>query len=75
MFKFYIAQDAHFLAAFSTAYQAALRKAVEARDLDAEKVLDTLLQGVLKELELHAAYAKARLSHIVTPRAYLPSPA
>ena len=57
-FQFYIAQDAHFLAAFFAAYQSAFRKAVEERDEDAEKVLQTLLQGVAKELELHASYAK-----------------
>ena len=57
-FQFYIAQDAHFLAAFFAAYQSAFRKAVEDRDEDAEQVLRTLLQGVAKELELHASYAK-----------------
>ena len=57
-FQFYIAQDAHFLAAFFAAYQSAFRKAVEERDEDAEQVLRTLLQGVAKELELHASYAK-----------------
>ena len=57
-FQFYIAQDAHFLAGFFAAYQSAFRKAVEERDEDAEQVLRTLLQGVAKELELHASYAK-----------------
>ena len=57
-FQFYIAQDAHFLAAFFAAYQSAFRKAVEERDEDAEQVLQSLLQGVAKELELHASYAK-----------------
>ena len=71
-FQFYIAQDSHFLAAFSAAYQSALRQATEARDSDAEKVLDNLLQGVLKELELHAAYATVRLSHSANARASQP---
>ena len=57
-FQFYIAQDAHFLAAFFAAYQAAFRKAAKDRDEDAERVLGMLLQGVAKELELHASYAK-----------------
>ena len=74
-FQFYIAQDAHFLAAFSAAYQSALRKGTEARDSDAEKVLDNLLQGVLKELELHAAYATVRLSHSANAPASQPQPA
>jgi thiaminase len=71
-FQLYIAQDAHFLAAFSAAYQSALRKATEARDSDAEKVLDNLLQGALKELELHAAYATVRFSHSANARASQP---
>ena len=53
-----MAQDAHFLEAFSSAYQAAVKKAAHARDLDAEEVLKTLLHGVAEELEMHASYAK-----------------
>ena len=57
-FQFYIAQDAHFLAAFCGAYQSALKKAAKAGDWNAEEVLGSLLHGVSKELELHTSYAK-----------------
>jgi len=57
-FQFYIAQDAHFLAAFFGAYQSALKKAAKAGDWNAEEVLKSLLHGVSKELELHTSYAK-----------------
>ena len=53
-----MAQDAHFLEAFSSAYQAAVRRAAHARDFDAEEVLKTLLHGVAEELQMHASYAK-----------------
>ena len=53
-----MAQDAHFLEAFSSGYQAALSRAASAKDLEAEEVLKSLLHGVSKELELHASYAK-----------------
>lgn len=64
-----MAQDAHFLEAFSSAYQAAVSKAAHARDSEAEEVLKTLLHGVAEELKLHASYAKVSaillLHHIV----------
>lgn len=65
-FQFYVAQDAHFLAAFANGYQAAMRKAALARDSDAEKILATLLHGVSKELEMHASYAKVPNKYIMT---------
>ena len=65
-----MAQDAHFLTAFSSAYQAALKKATHARDSDAKEVLETLLHGVSEELEMHASYAKvtSRIITFYTPR-------
>ncbi|KAK9904248.1 hypothetical protein WJX75_007665 [Coccomyxa subellipsoidea] len=57
-FQFYIAQDAHFLAAFSLAYTAAARKAAKLNDKTIAAQLLTLHEGVAKELELHGSYAK-----------------
>ena len=59
-FQFYIAQDAHFLAAFSLAYTAVARKAAKLNDNTIAAQLLTLHEGVAKELELHGSYAKVR---------------
>ena len=64
-FQFYVAQDAHFLEAFSSAYQAAVKKAAHAGDSDAGEVLKTLLHGVAEELQMHASYAKVPVSPLL----------
>ena len=54
-FKDYIAQDAYFLEAFAKAYGMAIFKSPDTKTI---KVLGNLLEGVIKELELHNSYAK-----------------
>ena len=56
-FKFYVAQDAHFLAAFCQAYAAAAQKAAAQQQLEHVAVLQRLQQGIKAELQLHASYA------------------
>lgn len=53
-FCFYVAQDAYFLEAFARAYALAMAKCPDREGLGAWK---ELLDGVLRELELHAGYA------------------
>jgi thiaminase/transcriptional activator TenA len=55
VFVSYVEQDAWFLAAFARAYALALAKAP---DLATMRELQTLLGGVLEELELHRGYAE-----------------
>jgi len=56
-FRFYVAQDATFLAAFAAAYATA--RTAAAGDEDAVAVLTTLAAAVQEELRLHSAYATA----------------
>lgn len=56
-FKFYVAQDAYFLAAFCQAYKAAAQKAAAQQQLEHVAVLQQLQQGIEQELQLHASYA------------------
>ena len=57
-FQFYVAQDAHFLAAFSAAYEAAACKAAAQGQEKHAAVLRKLQDGIAEELRLHAAYAE-----------------
>ena len=56
-FRFYVAQDAHFLAAFLAAYEAAAKLATAQQQLEHVAVLQRLQQGIKEELLLHASYA------------------
>ena len=55
IFRRYVAQDAFFLHAFARAYALA---AARSRDAEALSVFCELLNGVWKELQLHAAYSR-----------------
>ena len=55
-FKSYIAQDAFFLDAFARAYALAL---AHAPDQHGVRAFAALIDGVVKELQLHATYAKS----------------
>lgn len=57
-FQFYIAQDAHFLTAFHSAYVEAIQKASTLNDKSISSQLQTLKDGVAIELEMHDSYAK-----------------
>jgi thiaminase len=57
-FQFYIAQDAHFLEAFSAAYTVAAKAAAAFPDKKVAITLHDLQKGVAKELQMHASYAK-----------------
>ena len=59
VFRFYIAQDAAFLAAFAAGSEGARAAAREAGDGAAVDVLTGLGDAVAEELRLHAAYAAA----------------
>jgi len=54
-FRRYVAQDAFFLNAFARAYALA---AARSRDTETLQAFCELLNGVLRELQLHAGYAK-----------------
>ncbi|MCS7172618.1 MAG: TenA family protein [Armatimonadetes bacterium] len=54
-FAFYVGQDAYFLEAFARAYALAMAKSPDREGFGAWK---ELLDGVLRELELHAEYAR-----------------
>ena len=53
-FKNYIAQDAFFLESFARAYGMAISKT---KDKNSLSILTNLLNGVIKELELHDSYS------------------
>lgn len=55
-FQHYISQDAFFLKAFAQAYALAL---CQTAVVEERQTLQSLLEGVDKELELHKAYTKA----------------
>lgn len=54
-FRSYVAQDAFFLNAFAKAYALALAKS---ETMDQASMLHGFIDGVLKELKVHASYAK-----------------
>lgn len=54
-FKRYVAQDAFFLRAFRKAFALAIARC---DDTETAKIFHNLMGGVLKELNLHAAYSK-----------------
>ena len=58
-FRFYVAQDAAFLAGFAAAYARAREAALEADDAQAVATLTDLGDAVKEELRLHEAYAAA----------------
>lgn len=66
-FRRYVAQDAFFLDTFARAYALA---AVRSQDRETLVSLCELLNGVLRELQLHAGYAKERKIELARVQPY-----